>query len=233
MGEQQRAAEAQRHAESARTVLATPPPAHAWPPAQPSLQTVEPQAILPQLPPLAPVAAAPLPSEPEINPAVLTRSIQKELLRVGCNPGPEDGIWGIGARSALDQFARLTQATLKTDAPSPEALAALTGRRDRVCPLKCGDDEQAVGGRCVPKPVVAQPQPKPAPKAAPPPVAKIEPQEKPRPQPPRQRDTASVNSGGGGGGRRCNGFPRPRQGESCIGAGGRTCVAGGGAGSCN
>jgi peptidoglycan hydrolase-like protein with peptidoglycan-binding domain len=144
------------------------------------------------------------------------RSIQTELKRVGCDPGAIDGRWGPGVRRALALFARHAKASIGTEAPTDEALTAITGRKGRVCPLECDDDEIEVNGQCVPKPA-----PKPQAKTAPKPAAPA------APVPPKAPAATP-----GSGPRRCRAFPRPRIGEACIGVGGRECVYGGGAGSC-
>lgn len=220
--------EARQAVDAPRVASAEPPPAARPPQVRPQAPAPEPVAELqPQ------TAAAP---PPPVDPVALTRSIQKELLRVGCSPGSDDGVWSSGVRQAMEQFVRLTGASnLKTDAPAPETLAVLNVHRDRVCPLRCGDGEVASGGRCVARPAVAQPKPvvKPAPPSQA--VAKADPQQEKGPrQRPIARETTSARSGGGGDGLRgCRQFPRPRPGEACRGANGRTCVQGGGAGSCS
>lgn len=81
--------------------------------------------------------------------AALIRSIHRELRRVGCDPGREDGKWGPGMTGALGKYNRLTKSALRTDGPTRDALAAIAGRKGRTCPLECGAGERADGGRCV------------------------------------------------------------------------------------
>lgn len=87
-------------------------------------------------------------SEQADEPALI-RSIQKELRRVGCDPGKEDGMWGSDVRSAIDKFNRYAKAALPNSGPSQDGLAAIIGKKARVCPLECGEGRQAAGERCV------------------------------------------------------------------------------------
>jgi hypothetical protein len=83
------------------------------------------------------------------DPQVLARSLQTELKRVGCDPGPVDGKWGGQAKEALGEFARRAKMSMPTDEPTQAALTALTSRTDRVCPLECDKGEKEVNGKCV------------------------------------------------------------------------------------
>jgi uncharacterized caspase-like protein len=84
------------------------------------------------------------------DPLALTRSLQAELKRVGCDPGAIDGVWGVGAREALAEFIRLAKLSLPAE-PSAAALDAVSSHKKRVCPLRCEADERMVDGRCVAK----------------------------------------------------------------------------------
>ncbi|TDW20884.1 putative caspase-like protein [Rhizobium azibense] len=79
----------------------------------------------------------------------LVRSIQKELNRVGCRAGSEDGHWGDGSRRALGQFARLSKVELAILEPSGEVLEQLRTQKARICPLVCAQSQQEKNGRCV------------------------------------------------------------------------------------
>ncbi len=79
----------------------------------------------------------------------LVRSIQKELNRVGCRAGSEDGLWGLGSRRALEQFARLSKVELAALEPSDGVLERLRTQKARICPLACGQNQQLKGGRCI------------------------------------------------------------------------------------
>ncbi len=70
---------------------------------------------------------------PEWEGSELTRALQAELKRVGCDPGAVDGAWGGKARAALEQFAGRAKANIPTDRPSQQALDAVKARQDRVC----------------------------------------------------------------------------------------------------
>jgi uncharacterized caspase-like protein len=81
--------------------------------------------------------------------AALVRSMQKELRRVGCDPGKEDGVWGSAVSGAIDNYNRYAKAALPNDGPSQDSLAAIIGKKARVCPLECGEGRRPMGDRCV------------------------------------------------------------------------------------
>jgi hypothetical protein len=103
------------------------------------------------------VASAPAESGP-VDDTALVRGIQRELSRIGCNAGKEDGKWGAAIAGAIEKYNRAKRSALPSGAPSNEMLAALAAEKSRVCPLQCDADEREVRGRCVAK--VAQ-RPKP------------------------------------------------------------------------
>jgi uncharacterized caspase-like protein len=110
------------------------------------------------------VASVPMPTPPSANhqaadSSVLTRAVQTELRRVGCDPGAIDGNWGPKAKDALAQFARHAKIELKSDdAPTEAALQQLLAKEDRVCPLQCGTDEILDQGKCVRRTARIQPK---------------------------------------------------------------------------
>ncbi|WP_233426735.1 caspase family protein [Rhizobium mongolense] len=79
----------------------------------------------------------------------LVRSIQKELNRVGCRAGNEDGLWGAGSRRALEQFAKRSKIELAALNPSAGVLERLRTQKARICPLVCDQNHQERNGRCV------------------------------------------------------------------------------------
>jgi Caspase domain len=82
----------------------------------------------------------------------LAKEMQRELERVGCDPGNIDGKWGEKGKAALGRFIKYTKVSVTADTPSPEALDIIAAQRVRICPLECGDGEHAVGDKCVQKP---------------------------------------------------------------------------------
>jgi peptidoglycan hydrolase-like protein with peptidoglycan-binding domain len=106
-------------------------------------------------------------------PPDLTRQLQAELDRVGCNPGTIDGVWGEKGRGALERFARQAKLSIATGEPTLAALEALKGQQGRICPLECGPSTVERSGQCVATgaPERAQPKAKAAPNAAPRPKA--------------------------------------------------------------
>jgi hypothetical protein len=81
-----------------------------------------------------PAAAAKLEEDAAAHKTKLVRALQTELKRVGCGAGEIDGVWGGEAKNALAEFVRLTKVTIPIDTPSSDALKAVVGQRDRVCP---------------------------------------------------------------------------------------------------
>ena len=92
----------------------------------------------------------------------LVRSIQKELQRVGCDPGSADGVWGRRSRSALGDFSRHGEVDLALLEPDDDLLDTLKSRQDRVCPLQCGRGQVEKDGRCVADASARAPQKKTA-----------------------------------------------------------------------
>ena len=117
-----------------------------------------------QVPPPPTAAPAPASAAPATNPSNtlskfaalepddLAKETQKELQRVGCDPGEIDGKWGEKGKAALSRFVKYTKVAIAADQPSVEALDIISAQRVRICPLECGEGEHAVGERCVAKP---------------------------------------------------------------------------------
>lgn len=85
------------------------------------------------------------------DPRELTVALQRELERVGCDPGKIDGSWGRRGRSALTKFNKHAKLNLPTGEPSQDAIEAIKGKPGRVCPLACGAQYRIQGDRCVKK----------------------------------------------------------------------------------
>lgn len=79
----------------------------------------------------------------------LARSIQKELNRVGCRAGNEDGLWGAASRSALAQFTKHSKFEVASLEPSMTLLEQLRLQKIRICPLACAQNFKERDGRCV------------------------------------------------------------------------------------
>lgn len=101
------------------------------------------------------LAALTLPSLDDIMPELgtpereIARSIQKELNRVGCRAGSEDGLWGAASRRALGRFARSSKVEITALEPSTDMLEQLKTQKERVCPLVCDQNHEERNGRCV------------------------------------------------------------------------------------
>ena len=87
----------------------------------------------------------------ELDAHTMTLVLQNELKRVGCDPGKVDGKWGGLGRKALSDFNQYASLKLPTGLPSMEAIEAIKGKTDRVCPLVCGPLHNEINGQCVAK----------------------------------------------------------------------------------
>src|SRR5215208_3941153 len=103
------------------------------------------------------------PQYPSANMPELILSAQRELRRLGCFAGEEDGKLGEATTSAakryLAQKGRSSQDVKVTDS----FIADLRGETRRICPLSCARGEHAEGDRCVAN---AKPGTKPEKKAS-------------------------------------------------------------------
>lgn len=104
------------------------------------------------------VPAAPsTPAAPQAQPLVtddLARMLQLELGRLGCDPGPPDGIWGPASQRAVASYNRYAKAEYSTAAPTQEMLRDLQDRRTRMCPSEQAPQSQP------PPPLPSEPPPK-------------------------------------------------------------------------
>jgi hypothetical protein len=87
-----------------------------------------------------------------LGPEDLAKEMQRELHRVGCEPGDADGKWGDKGKAALARFIKYTKVSVTADVPTPEALDTIAAQRVRICPLECGSGTVQVGDKCVAKP---------------------------------------------------------------------------------
>ncbi len=80
----------------------------------------------------------------------LTKSLQIELGRLGCDPGPADGIWGKKSFEAYERFSESVTANeianLELDL---EMLRNMQALQESVCSRVCSDDETRRDGECV------------------------------------------------------------------------------------
>lgn len=104
-------------------------------------------------------SVAPQAAEPTAAPAIaaveaepdreLVRSIQRQLQRLGCDPGGADGLWGSRSRAALGAFSREAKIDLASLEPSATLLDEISKRQGRVCPPICRSGQVEKDGRCV------------------------------------------------------------------------------------
>ena len=92
------------------------------------------------------------PPAPVLSERELARSMQRELNRLGCEAGVEDGVWGRKSRKALEQLAEhkptIEIAVLE---PNEALLRQIRQLEGRICPVVCATTEELIGGSCVRK----------------------------------------------------------------------------------
>jgi uncharacterized caspase-like protein len=86
---------------------------------------------------------------PQMDLADIARLLQAHLRRVGCYPGASDGSWDDSSKKALDLFNKNAQTKFDVRLASLDALDAVRGKTDRVCPLICAKGQRAEGDRCI------------------------------------------------------------------------------------
>jgi hypothetical protein len=123
-----------------------------------------PDAAVSDTSPRQAIAALPAPevAPPPVrrsDPVALTRDLQVELKRVGCDPGGEDGKWTAKSRSALGLFNKHAGTKLDLRVASLGALDAVRAKEGRVCPLVCGAGTRLEGETCVAVPAPDKKQP--------------------------------------------------------------------------
>ena len=120
--------------------------------------------------PPKPVVVVPPAVKRQEEQAKLARQLNRELRRVGCDPGTSGDTWTVASQEALQQFAAATKHALFTDEPTQAALDALRVQKMIVCPVQPAALRR-VPEKPVEQPVVATPPPAIAPPAPPTPVA--------------------------------------------------------------
>jgi hypothetical protein len=92
--------------------------------------------------------------------AAITRELQTELRRVGCDAGRVDGNWSAKWREAMSNFNRKAGKDVDIKVASLDALDAVKEQRGRICPLICGRNQHVEGDECVANPVEKKPPPR-------------------------------------------------------------------------
>ncbi len=65
--------------------------------------------------------------------AVMTRTLQSELFRVGCLTTPATGNWDSASKAAIDLFNQLTNSAIASGQPTAVAISVLAATTTRVC----------------------------------------------------------------------------------------------------
>jgi len=115
--------------------------------AQQQIEAVKRDAI--QRSEAAKVAVLPPPAAPVMDPGDIARLLQAHLKRVGCDPGEANGSWNGASQRALGDFNKHAGTKFDVKMASLDALDAVRGMSDRVCPLICGKGQKVSGDHCV------------------------------------------------------------------------------------
>jgi uncharacterized caspase-like protein len=81
--------------------------------------------------------------------AIVARSLQAELRRVGCLTGPADGDWNTASQRSLTLFNKYAGTSFGVTLASVDALDAIKIKPSRVCPMICNRGYKADGDSCV------------------------------------------------------------------------------------
>jgi hypothetical protein len=118
------------------------------------------ETAAPEPPRQAAAAAAPAGAKPQLAalpansarsllpPLEVSRSLQTELRRVGCQTGSVTDAWTPVSRQALELFNKHAGMKLDASLASVDAIDAVKAKRIRVCPLVCAQGFRAQGERC-------------------------------------------------------------------------------------
>lgn len=115
--------------------------------------------------PNAPLASAS--SDSDSGKRDLTRSLQKELKRVGCYDGEITGTWTTASRRAMKSFTDRVNATLPVEEPDYILLTMVQGHGAEACGANCPNGQVlAKDGKCLPRAIVAKAEKKTPPRPA-------------------------------------------------------------------
>jgi hypothetical protein len=105
----------------------------------------------------------------------LARSLQRELIRVGCFDGRATGVWGELSRNALAEFNKQAKTSVPVDAPDYVTLTLVQTYQGKACGVTCAAGSKAnANGQCVGETIEAMlPVPVPVAAVAPKPTAEV------------------------------------------------------------
>lgn len=90
----------------------------------------------------------------------LLREIQYELIRLGCQPGSADGVWGKNSAAAIERYGRATLNAVNDQLLNHELLLLLRDSEREICTQLCEKNEVMTVSGCV---AASEPRPKPSP----------------------------------------------------------------------
>jgi uncharacterized caspase-like protein len=79
----------------------------------------------------------------------ISRLLQIELYRVGCNTGAIEGSWDTTAQRSLELFNKNAQTKFDVKVASLDALDAVRSKTTRVCPRTCDHGYRSDGNDCI------------------------------------------------------------------------------------
>jgi hypothetical protein len=86
----------------------------------------------------------------------ITRQLQRELKRVGCYAGDQDGVWATTSQSAMKAFTNRVNAELPTGKPDAILLALVQAHPEKVCGVSCPRGQTLTAdGQCMPDALIA------------------------------------------------------------------------------
>lgn len=83
------------------------------------------------------------------NPKDLTRAVQEELNRLGCDAGTPDGAWGPRSARALSSLKKEADVRIASTQPTGQLLQQLRTFEGRLCPVVCTGRYERRNNECV------------------------------------------------------------------------------------
>jgi hypothetical protein len=122
-------------------------------------QADQPDPVVVTLPGRAQFASPGAASDPTVGPLsqfAIVRETQKELRRLRCYEGENNGTWTPASRSAAQRFVDRVNAKLPTDKPDEILLALLRDQSDAVCGQCQRNEALDASDRCVPAALISK-----------------------------------------------------------------------------
>jgi hypothetical protein len=98
-------------------------------------QPAEPPAEIATIRPRTPLSVQTV--RPPLDRLSLTRTLQRELKKIGCYRGDINGVWTNATRKAMEAFTQLANAKLPIDQPNHVLLALVQSDLHQGCSVRC------------------------------------------------------------------------------------------------